>query len=197
VEDKIEKRAAQSDLKQVQRDFLERLIARYYPQSAQIGVFTAVAPAQLPEPYGVLLAHDRHMTVTVESFHHSPVDVEVLRSHKQGDDYSREILLKTQLQGRVVQYGIVGLHLQTIAADPQREILQEDKPLGRILIEHDVLRVVELLHVWHVQCGPVLSRWFNVPETSTTYGRTAIIHCDGEPAIELLEIVCPAHPSSD
>jgi hypothetical protein len=24
-----------------------------------------------------------------------------------------------------------------------------------------------------------------------TYGRTAIIHCDGEPAVELLEIVTP------
>jgi hypothetical protein len=66
------------------------------------------------------------------------------------------------------------------------------KPLGRVLIEHQVLREVELLELWQVFCGPVLSELFSVSQDTVTYGRTAMIHCNGEPAIELLEIVRPA-----
>ena len=34
-------------------------------------------------------------------------------------------------------------------------------------------------------------RWFGLKEPATLYGRLAIIHCDGKPAVELLEIVAP------
>jgi hypothetical protein len=54
-----------------------------------------------------------------------------------------------------------------------------------------VLREVELLKVWRVHCGSALSRMFQVSPETITYGRTAMIHCDSEPAIELLEIVAP------
>jgi hypothetical protein len=34
-------------------------------------------------------------------------------------------------------------------------------------------------------------QWFGLSEPRETYGRLALIHCDGKPAIELLEIVAP------
>jgi hypothetical protein len=37
---------------------------------------------------------------------------------------------------------------------------------------------------------------FQLDRPQTTYGRTALIECDGEPAIELLEIVSPIPDSS-
>lgn len=175
--------------------FLERLIGLYYPEPLELGRFSAMDSSRLPQPFGMLLAHNRHMTVTVESFHGDSVDVEVLRSQQDGDSYSREILLRTQRRGDVVQYGIVRLRLHLIAEEPRREILQERKPLGRVLIEHQVLREVELLNVWQVHCGPALSRMLHVSPGVMTYGRTAMIHCDSEPAIELLEIVSPVHRS--
>jgi hypothetical protein len=39
--------------------------------------------------------------------------------------------------------------------------------------------------------------WFGLTEPETTYGRQAIIHCDDQPAIELLEIVAPADIPKD
>jgi hypothetical protein len=36
-----------------------------------------------------------------------------------------------------------------------------------------------------------MMQWFGLTEPKTTYGRLAIIHCDGKPAVELLEIVAP------
>ena len=36
-----------------------------------------------------------------------------------------------------------------------------------------------------------MMEWFGPERPRLTYGRLAYIHCDGQPAIELLEIVAP------
>jgi hypothetical protein len=65
--------------------------------------------------------------------------------------------------------------------------------LGRILIEHDVLRRIRLDRLWRVTPGPDLAGWLcpDADPPPPTYGRTALIECNGEPAIELVEIVSP------
>jgi chorismate-pyruvate lyase len=91
----------------------------------------------------------------------------------------------------VVQYGIVRLFPRFLPEQPLQEILARQKPLGRVLIEHDVLRHIELFDLLQIRCGKVLADFFSVPKGTKTYGRTAILHCNNEPAIELLEIVRP------
>ena len=73
----------------------------------------------------------------------------------------------------------------------QRRIESQSTPLGRILIEHNVLREIELVALWRVNPGPDLCQLFGLSEPENVYGRTAIIHCNGSPAVELLEIVTP------
>jgi hypothetical protein len=73
----------------------------------------------------------------------------------------------------------------------RREVESQATPLGRILIAHNVLRVVHLTKLWKVTPGADLQRMFGISPDHITYGRTAIIDCDGKPAIELLEIVAP------
>src|SRR4051812_39190777 len=68
-------------------------------------------PETLPEPYRRLLVHNHHMTVTVEEFYGSLVDVRVLERIHDGDTYARKILLTLQSDGRVVQSGIVRIRL--------------------------------------------------------------------------------------
>ncbi|MEQ1829372.1 MAG: hypothetical protein ABL921_25635 [Pirellula sp.] len=167
------------------------LIAIYYRQPELLGQFERVDRADVPDVYRKLLDHTNHMTVTVESHHSDRVDVEVLRSDIAGDHYRREILLRTHLGKSVVQYGIVRLNMKFLSENPRREILAQQKPLGRVLIEHDVLREIELFDLLRVECGPVLAKYFDVEEGTITYGRTALLHCDDEPAIELLEVVAP------
>jgi len=36
-----------------------------------------------------------------------------------------------------------------------------------------------------------MMKWFALDKPLRTYGRLAIIHCDEQPAVELLEIVVP------
>ena len=139
----------------------------------------------------MLLAHDSHMTVTVERFHNGPVNVRVLETQLSGEHYAHKILLTRQSDGVVVQFGIMRLDFSTVSPAVRREVESQQTPLGRILIQHNVLREVHLTKLWRVTPGEDLCRLFNVSRDQVTYGRTAIIHCDGEPAIELLEIVTP------
>jgi chorismate-pyruvate lyase len=167
------------------------LISIYYPNQDRLGIFVQVDRLVVPGLYRSLLDHTNHMTVTVESHHRDRVNVEVLQSDIQGEHYRREILLRTLQSNRVVQYGIVRLNLKFLSEKPRDEILAQKKPLGRVLIEHNVLRQIELFDLLRVKCGPVLANHFDVPLGTETFGRTALLHCDDEPAIELLEVVAP------
>lgn len=168
---------------------LDELVSLFYDDPARLGEFQEVQAADLPAAERKLLAHDEHMTVTVESFHGSLVDVKVLATQTELPHYSRMIVLRRQSDGRVVLFGLVRLNLDLLDAAVREEILSQRTPLGRVLIEHDVLRAVELVSLWRITVGPDLARYLGVPEGTVAYGRTALIHCNADPAVELLEIV--------
>lgn len=173
------------------RPDLETLIGLFYENSTDLGQFEEVEPRDMPEPFRQLLAHDHHMTVTVEAYHGCPVNVEVVETDWSGDLYSRKILLRRSTDDVVVQFGIVRLDLRYLEQDVIDEIKSEKIPLGRVLIQHNVLREVQLAELWKCHCGPDLHRYLG-PQWQTVYGRTALIYCNGEPVIELLEIVTPS-----
>src|SRR5262245_49997916 len=104
---------------------LDHLAGLFYADMAELGTFTEVLAEATPEPYRTLLAHHDHMTVSVEKFHGSPVDVEVLAIRKEGDYYSRKIVLHRQSDGRPVLFGVPRLALRLVDDDVRREILSE------------------------------------------------------------------------
>ena len=122
---------------------------------SQLGEFQSVA--KVPDPYESLLDHHAHMTVTVESHYSEKVNVVVHRCHRTQGWYSREITLVTEETGRIVQYGIVRLNTRTLDDEVWKQIESQTTPLGRVLIEHDVLREVQLCGLWEVQPGSSLA----------------------------------------
>lgn len=168
---------------------LETLIGLFFSDGSELGQFKETTAEEIPEPQRSLLAHEFHMTVTVEKFHSSSVDVKVLASRKDQQRYSRKILLTRQSDNRVVQYGIVRLNFDVLDEDVVKEIESEGTPLGRILISHNILRRVKLLSLYEIDCGVELAEAMQVASDSKVYGRTALIYLNEKPAIELLEIV--------
>jgi hypothetical protein len=162
-----------------------------FPPSTYLASSTPVLAAEVPQPYHGLLVHEHHMTVTVEAYHKELVDVRVLETQRGESAYARKILLVTQKTHRVVQFGLVRIHMQFCSPAVRAEILSEQTPLGRILINHNVLRRIEPTMYLRVVPGPAMVQWFGLKEPRETYGRLALIHCDEQPAIELLEIVAP------
>ncbi|HBE69394.1 MAG TPA: hypothetical protein DDW52_14705 [Planctomycetaceae bacterium] len=170
---------------------LDELLGLFCSNPAELGKFEPRSIDQCPRDYQTILAHQSHMTVTVEKRHGCPVDVQVLETDFTETHYLREIVLRRQNDRRVVQYGIVRLALAALQPQVRDEIMAQRIPLGRVLINHDVLREVQLHGLWHVDYGPRLAATFELDVPQESYGRTALIYCDGEPAVELLEIVAP------
>ncbi|HUY93516.1 MAG TPA: hypothetical protein VMV10_32615 [Pirellulales bacterium] len=169
---------------------LDTLAGLFYSSREELGDFTEVTPEAMPPTPRRLLAHNEHMTVTVEEFHRSPVNVRVLEKLVTPTHYARKILLERQSDGRVVQYGIMRVNFDYLPPEVADEIRSEALPLGRILIEHNVLRRVQLFSLWRVAMGAELQQCFGSPP-GIAYGRTAMIDCNEEPAVELVEIVTP------
>jgi chorismate-pyruvate lyase len=170
---------------------LESLVRLFYPHPDTLARFEEVDWHDLARDYRMLLAHDGHMTVTVERFHNTPVDVRVLQTRTDGQHYAREILLARQSDGAVVQHGIMRLDFAAVSPQVKSEVVSQKTPLGRILIQHNLLTKVHLRKVWQVTPGDGLRKHLGMRSGQVTYGRTAVIHLNGEPAIELLEIVAP------
>lgn len=164
---------------------------RLFRSDAPIPDHELIAPEAMPEPYRRLLVHPHHMTVTVEQHYGSRVHVIVLERLQRDEMYCRKILLRTHSEGRTVLFGIVRIRLSYCGDRVREAIVEEKTPLGRILIEHDVLRRIEPTDYFRLTTGPMLTQWFDLTEPQSAYGRLGIIYCDEQPAIELLEILAP------
>ncbi len=170
---------------------LPDLLHLFYDDLRLCGTLRAVDCEEVPSSYRRLLAHNEHMTVAMEAHHESLVDVEVLETRQEKQNYARKILLRRQKDTGIVQYGILRLDLTLLEDAVRDEILSEKRPLGRILVRHNVMRAVRLETLWHVELGTELATYFNTSSGISTYGRTATIELNGKNAVEVLEIVLP------
>jgi hypothetical protein len=170
---------------------LRELFGLFPPADDLPPAFERVEPAEVPPPYHGLLVHEHHMTVTVEAFHGDAVDVRVLDRRRDGPVYARKILLELQQTRQVVQFGIVRVDLGFLPPAAREVIIAEGTPFGRVLIEHGVLRRIEPTAYLRIRPGPHQMDWFGMTQPRPLYGRLALIHCNGQPAVELLEVVAP------
>ena len=166
-----------------------RLATLFFSDLDELGRFTPCALDELPPAARTLLAHTEHMTVALESFHDSAVDVHALAEWRDDASYARCSLLSRQSDDAIVQFGIMRIWLTDLPADAQSEITSKRSPLGRVLIEHNVLREVELITLWRIEPGTALRKHLNVNGKAPIYGRTAQILVDERPTVQLLEIV--------
>ena len=170
---------------------LDELFA-LFPPADDRPAYAVIPGDAMPEPYRGLLVHEHHMTVTVEAHHGDLVDVRVLARRHEGNSYARKIVLTLRGSGKVVLFGIVRINLGYCAPAVRAAIVAQRTPLGRVLIEHNVLRRIEPTAYLRVRPGPRQLAWFGLDRPQPFYGRLGIIHCDEKPAVELLEIVRPA-----
>jgi hypothetical protein len=169
-----------------------RKLISLFPEGEKLFDGAEHLPSALtPEPYKRLLVHDGHMTVAMENFHRSAVSVEVLDRQLNRNIYSRKILLRRSDCGTVVQLAVIRFDLDMVLPPVRDEILSERMPLGRILINYNVFRVVDLGAIFRLTAGPEFARLCGCQTGETTYGRLATIFCNLHPAVDLLEVSAP------
>src|SRR5262249_797461 len=111
-----------------------------FPPGDDMPEYEIVPADEVPPPYPPFLLPQHPMTVTVEQHHGDLVNVWVLERHYNDEFYARKILLALQKTHRVVQFGIMRVYYRYLSQEVREEILAGRTPLGRILIQHDVLR---------------------------------------------------------
>ena len=115
----------------------------------------------------------------------------VLDRRSEGDVYSRKIVLVKAGTDEVVQFGFVRFDFQYVTEAVRQEIVSEEIPLGRVLINHNVLRHIDLGAILKITAGPGLAKILQMKEGGVTYGRLATIFCNGRPAVDLFEVSAP------
>ena len=168
-------------------------------------VWDVVTPNAIPSPARELLVHRNHMTTTLEAFHGQPVQLTVLQHVHKGDSYQRSIVLTLAAGNKVVEHGVVRIDLALMTDEVRAAIVEQRRPLGEILIAENVLRQIEPHWFLRSPSGGPLPTGFDRDGEGDLYGRVGTIHCNGQPAITLLEIVTglpyagqvPGHAAAD
>lgn len=170
------------------------LLGIFHSDKNSFALIKPVEAIHVPEPFHALLHHNSHMTVAMERHHGGPVSLQVVQVKEEagnGFAYSREIVL-TRGDKNIVQYGVVRLNLSVIEPRLADAIRNRKTPLGRLLIEADVLREVRNVALLEVLPRDGLRELFGCSEEhSRTFGRVAHILLDNQPAVELLEVASP------
>lgn len=163
-----------------------------FPDSPDRPDAVEVPSSEVPEPYHSLLVHTHHMTVTVEQFYGSPVDVRVMACQREGNEYARKIVLALKNDPKkVVQFGLVRINLGVCPEPVRAAIIEGKTPLGRVLIQHNMLRHIEQVALLRATLSPTMAEWFRVAPGTETYGRIGVIYTGTRPAVEVLEILAP------
>ena len=170
------------------------LAAPFFRPLERLGALSPSDESDLPDDARTLLAHRGHMTVTLEAWHESLVDVRVVAEERRPESYARHSLLARRSDDRVVQSGVMRIALSGLPDAVRSAIESGAAPLGRVLIRSNLLREVEPLALWRIEPGATLAEELaDAPEgrPSPVWGRSARILVDGRPAVDLLEIVRP------
>lgn len=148
------------------------------------------APA-VPEPFRSLLVHEEHMTVKLESHYNTKVRVHPYLVHQQGEIYGRKLDLIAESTGLMVMTGLMLFNFSFCNDHVRRLIVEQKTPLGRILIENNILRRISAHRFLKFASNEPMVERFGVSTPKPAYGRLATILCDEMPAVDLLEIVRP------
>lgn len=151
--------------------------------------FTPIDGAAVPQPFKRLLVHGQHMTVTLEDHHGGPVHLNVHDSLIGDDEYARKITLHATPDGPPILLGIMTFNFRYCSAATREEIVGGRTPLGRILIEHDVLRHLTPGPYFAVSRGPARLLGLELDLPDDCHARLARINCNGGQAVRVLEII--------
>lgn len=171
------------------KEALDSLCDWFYEDRLSAEGCEPVAPEDLPQAARELLVHHEHMTLRLQRHHGRPVELRVLQQRLDGTLYVRNIVLTLAGTDQVVEFGIVRLDLDFTSKEIREAILAHKRPLGDILVEHDVLRRIEPR--WYFRFdrdSPILAH-FGDAHPGDAYGRLATIYFEEQPAIELLEVI--------
>lgn len=150
----------------------------------------AIDGADIPEPYNVLLVHERDMTSTLEQFFDEPMVLRLLDVRREGTWLRRQVVLVTRDSRRAVEFGAIRIDLSSFSSIAVREIVQCHIPLGAILHQFGVGHVCRPSAFFRFQSDPTTRAVFGLQAEQTLYGRHTLLYDrDDRTLAEVVEIL--------
>ncbi len=147
----------------------------------------------MPEPQRSLLAHKVDMTSTLETFYKQSMRVELLARHKIENEYGREVALILNGDGRRVEFGAIRIFLGHFPDAAREEILRENKPLGRILIDSGMEFSSRPLLYFRINSDNFINTALGLTGAHMLFGRrNTLADRWDRPLAEIVEILPPA-----
>ena len=99
---------------------------------------TFVEPDELPEHERWLLVHDTDMTLRLREGHGCEIDLDVHARGRIGNYLVRASVLTRRTDGKPVEFGAIGIHLDVLPEEAQLMVLEGRVPFGALLEKFQV-----------------------------------------------------------
>jgi hypothetical protein len=157
-------------------DVSDRITQLLYPLAAFCGPevvsrLEILDPAQLPEPYRRLLAHENDMTGTLERYHGQPMVLRVAEKIVTADAVMRQVELIGQHDETVAEFGAIRIHLDCFADEPKRLVIEGHRPLGGILTGFSIAFVSRPGAFFRIKPDHTIKTSLRAPLDGWLYGR--------------------------
>lgn len=148
--------------------------------------------ADVPQPYKNLLVHSSDMTPTLEGFFRQRLGIRVLGRELHNDLYEREVLLTIAPHAKVVGYGAICIFLNYLPASARRAVLEEQRPLGNILLSEGVAHMSWPQAFFRIRSDPHTHAVLGLTGPCELFGRRNVL-LDGSRHLlaDVIEILAP------
>lgn len=169
------------------------LLDRFYaPTGLPLPSLTRLRPEEVPQPYQRLLVHSADMTPTLEEFYGRPLGLTVMSREREEDAYLREVVLTLAAEKRPIEYGAIRIHLNRLPPAARRCVLEEQRPLGKILEIQTIPHLSWPQAFFHLESDARTSAALRLGQPSALYGRRNVL-LDGSRHLlaEVIEVLAP------
>lgn len=153
---------------------------------------TGIDGQQIPEPSKTLLVHETDMTSTLEKYHDQKLRLHILRRHREGDEYSRQVLLVAERDQIPTEFGAIKIFLQNFPEEVRQQILKGSRPLGTILSDEQIPYTSRPVAFVQITPDPIIKSALGLGETQLVFGRRNVLIDPSQRVLaEILEVLPP------
>jgi chorismate-pyruvate lyase len=152
-------------------------------------------PDNLPDHERHLLAHDMDMTPRLRDFHGCPILLDVHARAIVGHYLVRASVLARGSDGRPVEFGAIGIHLDRLPGEAAAQVRDGQIPFGEILERHQVPHSSHPRSFFRIEVDARLADLLGAVAGQSLYGRCNELRLeDGSTLADVVEVL--PRPSS-
>lgn len=146
----------------------------------------------VPRPYKQLLVHHDDMTPTLEKYHGREIHLRLLGRRRKGSSYFREVVLLLDGTEQPVEFGAIRIYLDRFSGEARRQVLEEQRPLGRILQECGVKHSSRPKAFLRLASDHFINDALHLSGANVLFGRrNTLFDPKEQPLAEIVEVLPP------